>query len=244
MRKTSIVGDVINFCGLVYGPVNEMGVVALFSKISDDIGFIIEEVRAGFPDCIARREIDKGWERVAIEFEYRSSNFRLHGHDPEACDLIVCWQHDWDTCPVPVLSLKQYLADAQAKVSSPLDRVRIAEPPETRICVVTEGGIRRGYVRIGELDDFWPQECIGGSGQPAAKHLIVEFEGVGRATTDIFDRHKSLRSTHTGFKRFFKKHKLQPGDQVEIVRVGRYEYRIRPLKETNNALALGRKAQS
>ena len=32
MASKSIVGDVINFRGLVYGPVNEMGVVALFAK--------------------------------------------------------------------------------------------------------------------------------------------------------------------------------------------------------------------
>jgi hypothetical protein len=32
----------------------------------------------------------RGWERIAIEFEYRSSNFERHGHDPERCDLIVC----------------------------------------------------------------------------------------------------------------------------------------------------------
>jgi hypothetical protein len=231
VAKTSIVGDAINFRGLVYGPANEMGVVALFSKISDDIGFIIEEVRADFPDCIARREIDKGWERVAIEFEFKSSNFRLHGHDPEACDLIVCWQHDWDTCPVPVLSLKQYLADAQAKVSSPLDRVRIAEPPDVRISTVTEGGIRNGYITIRPIDGFWPEECVGSSDQPASKHLIVEFDGIGRATTDISDRHKSLRSTHGEVKRFVKKHDLKPGDKLEIIRVGRYEYRIRPLQD-------------
>jgi hypothetical protein len=94
MAKSSIVGDVINFRGFVYGPVNEMGVVAIFAKISEEIGFIIEEIRAAFPDCVARRQVAKGWERVGIELEFKSSNFKLHGHDPEACDLIVCWEHD------------------------------------------------------------------------------------------------------------------------------------------------------
>jgi len=32
MAKRSIVGDLLNFRGFVYGPVNEMGVVALFAK--------------------------------------------------------------------------------------------------------------------------------------------------------------------------------------------------------------------
>src|SRR5712691_4072531 len=118
----SIVGDVINYRGFVYGPVNEMGVVAIFSKISEDIGFIIEEIRAAYPDCIARKQVAKGWERVAIELEYKSSNFLQHGHDPEGCDLIVCWEHDWESCPVPVLSLKQFLAEAQVRVTGPTNR--------------------------------------------------------------------------------------------------------------------------
>jgi len=125
MAKRSIVGELINFRGLVYGPVNEMGVVALFAKVCEELGFIIEEIRAEFPDCIARRQVDKGWERVAIEFEFVSSNFQRHGHDPEACDLIVCYEHDWETCPVPVLALKPYIAEAKANVSGPLQPSRV-----------------------------------------------------------------------------------------------------------------------
>jgi len=229
MPRASIVGDVINYRGFVYGPVNEMGVVALFSKISEALGLIIEEIRPGFPDCIARRQIDKGWERVGVELEFRSSNFQLHGHDPAACDLVVCWVHDWETCPVPVLSLKQYLADSQAKVSSPLKRVGVTEPVRTRLAKITDGGIKNGYINIKPLDDFWPKECVGDSGRPAAKHLIIDFEGLGRATTDIRD--KSLRSTRGEVKKFLAKHKLRAGDEVEIIRVAPYEYRIRPKKQ-------------
>jgi hypothetical protein len=42
---------------------------------------------------------------VLIEFEYQSSNFHDHGHSPEDCDLIVCWIHDWEDCPIEVLEL-------------------------------------------------------------------------------------------------------------------------------------------
>jgi hypothetical protein len=230
MAQKSIVGDVINFHGLVYGPVNEMGVVALFSKISEELGFIIEEVKAGFPDCIARRQVDKGWERVGIEFEYFSSNFCRHGHDPNGCDLIVCWEHDWDVCPVPVVSLKQYIADAQAKVSSPLKRVRIAPPVQTRRSTLTEGSIKNGYIIIKPIDDFWPEECVGENIKLAEKRLIVEFHGVGRITTDISGRHKSLRASSGVTKEFFEKHRLTAGDEVEIIRLSQFEYRIRPAK--------------
>jgi hypothetical protein len=232
VAKTSIVGDVINYRGFVYGPVNEMGVVGLFVKVSEDLGFIIEEIRAAYPDCIARRKVDKGWERVSIEFEFKSSNFRLHGHDPAACDLIVCWEHDWVTCPVSVLSLKQYLADSQAKLIGPLDRVRIADPARVRPSTLTAGGIKNGYLNIKPLDDFWPEACIGGNTEPAPKHFIVEFDGIGRVATDISGRHKTFRTTTREFKLFVEKHGMGPGDDVEIIRLGPYEFLVRPAIKT------------
>lgn len=227
MGRRSIVGDLINFRGLVYGPVNEMGVVALFAKVCEEMGFIIEEIRAEFPDCIARRQVEKGWERVAIEFELNSSNFRQHGHDPQGCDLIVCYEHDWETCPVPVLALKPYMAQAKANVSGPLERVRIANPLEMRTATITPGGMKNGYINIKPLDEFWPKECVGGTTQRAPHHLIVEFEGVGRVTTDISGRHKAFRTTHGEVKEFFRIQELRAGDSVEILRLSKYEYRIR-----------------
>ena len=229
--QASVVGDVINYRGLVYGPVNEMGVVALFAKISEDLGFIIEEVRAAFPDCIARRQVDRGWERVGIEFELRSSNFERHGHDPGGCDLIVCWDHDWETCPVPVLSLKQCVADAQATLSTPLARVRIADPLKIRVVKLTPGGVKNGYLNIKPIDDFWPAECQGGNTKTAEKHLIVEFQGVGRKATDISGRHRTFRGTTAEVKQFITKHKLKAGSRVEIIRAGEYEFRIRPHRD-------------
>jgi hypothetical protein len=90
MTQRSIAGDAINFRGTIFGPVNELGVVALFAKVFEELGFVVEEIRAEYPDCVARQQMKRGWERIAIEFEYRSSNFERHGHDPERCDLIVC----------------------------------------------------------------------------------------------------------------------------------------------------------
>jgi hypothetical protein len=228
MAKRSIVGDAINFRGMVYGPVNEMGVVALFAKVCEEMGFIIEEVRAEFPDCIARQQVKKGWERIGIEFEYRSSNFARHGHDPELCDLIVCWEHDWETSPVKVLSLKSYVAQHKGRSGAAAVREPIAPPLARRQTRLTPGGIKNGYINIKPLDDFWPEECLGGNVDRALQRLIVEFEGVRRVTTDISGRHKTLRSVHREVKQFVAAHQLRPGDWVEIMRLGKYEYRIRP----------------
>ena len=103
---TSTYGSFLNFRGLQHAPVNEQGVVFLFGMVCFELGFVVESIRTGYPDCEAKRRVSqKGdkWERVRIEFEYRSSNF---DHDPNGCDLIVCWQHDWPECPLEVVELQ------------------------------------------------------------------------------------------------------------------------------------------
>lgn len=109
MDDKSIVGDLINFRGLVYSPINENGVIFLFGKVMEDLNMYIEEIKPGFPDCIGRRFTGKGWEEVKIEFEYKSSNFQSHKHDPKNCDIVVCWEHDWTGCPIEVLELKEII---------------------------------------------------------------------------------------------------------------------------------------
>ena len=81
---------------LDYEPRSELGVVYLFSHLARPrFGLRVENVQAGYPDCLASR----GGKRVRIEFEYRSSNFKQHGHNPKGCDWIVCWIHDWPAVP-------------------------------------------------------------------------------------------------------------------------------------------------
>ena len=71
----------------------------------------MESVQAGYPDCDGKRRIASGrWERVRIEFEFQSRNFRIHGHDPTLCDLIVCWEHNWEECPLEVLELRKEIS--------------------------------------------------------------------------------------------------------------------------------------
>jgi hypothetical protein len=107
-----VYGAPIDFRGLRHAPVNEQGVVFLFGMVAYELGFIVEAVHAAFPDCEAKRCIDQKeqrWQRVRIEFEHRSRTFRDHGHDPNGCDLIVCWEHNWPECPLPVMELRKVL---------------------------------------------------------------------------------------------------------------------------------------
>jgi hypothetical protein len=83
-----------------FEPVNEMGVMVLFSMLAQQLGFVIESVQSGFPDCEAKVEVEPGRsQHFRIEFEYESRGFKEHGHDPQKCDLIVCWRHNWKNCP-------------------------------------------------------------------------------------------------------------------------------------------------
>jgi len=101
-------GNPIDFHGLRHEPVNEQGVVLLFGMVAKQLGFLVEAVQKGFPDCEAKRQIaPERWQRVNIEFEFESRNFRDHRHPLHGCDIIVCWRHNWDECPkhIEVLEL-------------------------------------------------------------------------------------------------------------------------------------------
>jgi hypothetical protein len=98
--KRPTYGNPIDFRGLRHEPVNEQGVVFLFGMIAKELGFLVEAVQVGYPDCEAKRQVGRGqWQRVLIEFEYESRSFAEHGHDPTGCDVIVCWRHNWPECP-------------------------------------------------------------------------------------------------------------------------------------------------
>jgi len=103
-------GNPIDFRGLRHEPVNEQGVVFLFGMVARELGYHVEAVQTGYPDCEAKRQVDAGkWQRVRIEFEFESRNFRDHGHHPDGCDVIVCWRHNWPECP-PTLEVVELSA--------------------------------------------------------------------------------------------------------------------------------------
>lgn len=104
-KCTTLVGRVLygaplELAAMAHAPTNEAGVIFLFGALAAGLGFRVERLQKAFPDCEAKREIVPGkWERVLIEFEFESRNFKEHRHDPEGCDVIVCWRHNWVDCP-------------------------------------------------------------------------------------------------------------------------------------------------
>jgi len=113
--KRRVFGAPIDFRGLRHEPIDEQGVVFLFGMVARELGFLVESVRTAFPDCRAKQRDRRGhYVEVNIELEFKSSNFREHGHDPAECDLVVCWEHDWPECPVDVLELKSKMRQLDA----------------------------------------------------------------------------------------------------------------------------------
>jgi hypothetical protein len=95
-----LLGAPMDLPGFLFEPTNEMGVVLLFGMLFWRLGFIIESAQIGYPDCRAKLEVEPGrWQDVGIEFELHSRHFLAHRHDPNRCDFIVCWIHNWKGCP-------------------------------------------------------------------------------------------------------------------------------------------------
>lgn len=81
---------------------NEQGVVWMFSKMAKNFGWEALDIRTGYPDATF---LNAAGQRFEVEFEYASSNFVTHGHDPSGCDFVVCWIEDKPLDGVEVLAL-------------------------------------------------------------------------------------------------------------------------------------------
>lgn len=108
LAHRAIYGNPLDFRGLRHEPVNEQGVVFVFGVVARELGYLVEAVQIGFPDCRAKRQVGPGkWQEVLIEFEFESKGYRDDGHPLDGCDVIVCWRHNWADCPseIEVLEL-------------------------------------------------------------------------------------------------------------------------------------------
>jgi hypothetical protein len=103
-------GASLSLTPLAFAPTNEDGVLFLFGALAERLGFSVLRIQPGFPDCEALREISPGrLRRVRIEFEYESRNFLHHLHPIKGADIIVCWRHNWDNCPLEVIELRKVM---------------------------------------------------------------------------------------------------------------------------------------
>lgn len=82
-------------------PTNEQGVIVAFAAQAQQAGWEFVSIGASFPDAVLR----KNGAEWRTEFEFRSSNFLDHKHDHRECDLVICWENDYEDNPLPTLAL-------------------------------------------------------------------------------------------------------------------------------------------
>ncbi|HXA84610.1 MAG TPA: hypothetical protein VNZ47_06020 [Candidatus Dormibacteraeota bacterium] len=58
LKDRPLLGAPTGLPAFPYEPVNEMGVMVLFSMMAQQLGFVIESIQAGFPDCQAKIEVE------------------------------------------------------------------------------------------------------------------------------------------------------------------------------------------
>lgn len=108
LADRAVYGRLLRPSPLVCAPVNEAGVIFLFGAMAEQMGFQMLRIQTEYPDGEALRVMEENrLQRVRIEFEFESRNFLRHNHDPELCDLIVCWEDNWPDAPLEVIELRK-----------------------------------------------------------------------------------------------------------------------------------------
>jgi len=104
------------FEGLSRAPETEQEAIVLFSKLSRlSLKMKIESVGTRFPDALIKVKQGDVWQTKSAEFELYSSSFKSHmkdyKKDPKRCDMIICWEDDWEDKPkgLKVVELKKEL---------------------------------------------------------------------------------------------------------------------------------------
>jgi hypothetical protein len=94
------------FTGFYFAPSYEYEVVMLFSMILPYLKppMCIKEASDKFPDCTVIRQDVDGPKEMRCEIEKNASDF---DHDIKQCDILVCWENDWDNCPMEIIELKR-----------------------------------------------------------------------------------------------------------------------------------------
>ena len=91
--------EVLEGAPMRFAPQSELGVVFLFSRLAKKLRLRVDTVQGGFPDCVAYQKSHGKENKIRIEFEFKAKNFKMHRHDPNLCDWIVCWENNWPDAP-------------------------------------------------------------------------------------------------------------------------------------------------
>ena len=121
-----VYGAALTLGPMAFAPTCENAVLFLFGAVAERLGFVVLKIQSKYPDCEAMREVRPGvLQRKRIEFELQSKNYVKHGHPlspPRAKrpgggspDILVCWEHNWEKCPIEVIELKQVMEEMRRR---------------------------------------------------------------------------------------------------------------------------------
>ena len=122
-----VYGAALTLGPMAFAPTCENAVLFLFGTQAERLGFVVLKIQTQYPDCEAMREVRPGvLQRKRIEFELESKNYLKHEHpltpsraknarggDPArgGADIIVCWVHNWEDCPLEVIELRKVMGE-------------------------------------------------------------------------------------------------------------------------------------
>jgi hypothetical protein len=135
-------------------------------------------------------------EIIKAEFEYNSSSFYAHRHDPAKCDLIICWLHDWKDCVMPVWELSDPNWAAMAYVNKMDEKDRQIMKLLVDVAYwkskAREGGtakkVKRAINRVPDTDLMsFLQENPGASQNHIASHFGVSRQAIGQRVKKLYE---------------------------------------------------------
>lgn len=222
--RKNIVGEPINFRGLTYAPVNEQGVVLLFGMLAKELGFHVQLVRQGYPDCKAVRSLGDGrYEEVNIEFEFRSYGFKPHLKSETKTDFIVCWEHDWPECPqdIQVLELRSLIQSGQLNPAPEAPTGEEEARAKQKITYSLEDLIKENWEHSkGLLKEFERAlRRVGKYNRRITKFYIAYSFAGGRSVVEIVPQRQGLKVYFRPKRRYLKPKDLQ---LVSVERVGHW----------------------
>ena len=158
------------FRGFLYEPTNEQEVVGLFLTLMPLLRstWSIKRLQGDFPDgtfCETAHNTD-----IRAEFEYLASHFFDHRHDPNGCDLIICWENDLPRASTEKLGLQVLTLKEE------LHRL----PNKSQFCL--------GWKREDSLDKVLQTEAAQGNRCAKTVQQLVDVE-----LPRLSERHPGLR---------------------------------------------------
>jgi hypothetical protein len=103
--RPGLVGDVLDFRGILFAPVTPEGVKDLLLTLLPDLQ--MRDVTY-WPDGMGsvQRRVGEAWQRLQVVFAVHSQEVKGHVAAAGPIDLVICYVDDWGDCPVEVLPLK------------------------------------------------------------------------------------------------------------------------------------------